>query len=364
MLRYAHMSLIHNACLQWRSLPTVAERVGDRCNNFALIRFAAASLVVFSHSFALSGHGKAEPLAQLIGIMDFATAAVISFFIMSGFLIVRSASLAKCVLNYVRARILRIWPGLVFTAFFSAFVIGPLSTELSMVAYFSSGKTWLYAILVSFFDVGRLLPEVFVGNPIPHGVNGSLWTLQVEVWLYGIVGLLMLFGTIRSRLAFNLLVFSAITLYLVAPEAVLQWIPRHDEYMTPRLVGCFILGACLYVNAPYIPLHPLAGVVISLTAALAVNTRLFDPLFYIAFGYWIIFLALYSPLHVRRWNANTDYSYGIYIFAFPIQQLVASWLGAAANPFVFFALTYPLALAMAVVSWRLIESRALKLKKQ
>lgn len=358
------MSLTRNARLQWGSLPTVAERVGDRCNNFALIRFVAATLVVFSHSFALSGHVKAEPLARLVGILDFATAAVISFFIMSGFLIVRSASLSKGVLSYVRARILRIWPGLVFTAFFAAFIIGPLATGLPSMAYFSSGQTWLYAISVSFFDVGRLLPEVFVGNPIPHGVNGSLWTLQVEVWLYGIVGFLMLFGAIRSRLTFNLLMVGAIAAYLIAPEAVLQWIPRHDEYMTPRLVASFIIGACVYVNAPYIPLHPLVGVVLSLAAALAVNTRLFDPLFYIAFGYWIIFLALYSPLHVRRWNASADYSYGIYIFAFPIQQVIASWFGAATSPFVFFALAYPLTLAMAVVSWRLVESRALKLKGQ
>lgn len=356
------MHLLHNARRQWRVLPTVAERIGDRCNNFALIRFAAATLVVFSHSFALSGHVGAEPLARLTGILDFATAAVLSFFIMSGFLIVRSANLSKSILGYVRARILRIWPGLVFTAFFTAFIIGPLVTGLPLAAYFSSGKTWLYAILVSFFDVGRLLPEVFVGNPIPNGVNGSLWTLQVEAWLYGIVGILMAFGAIRSRLTFNLLMASAIAMYLVAPETVLQWIPRHDEYMTPRLVASFILGACLYVNAPYIPLHPLAGVALSLAAAMAVNTRLFDPLFYIAFGYWIIFLALYPPLHIRRWNASADYSYGIYIFAFPIQQVVASWFGVAASPLVSFALAYPLTLAMAVVSWRLVESRALKLK--
>lgn len=110
------MHLLHYARRQWGVLPTVAERIGDRCNNFALIRFAAATLVVFSHSFALSGHVEAEPLARLTGILDFATAAVLSFFIMSGFLIVRSASFSKGILSYVRARILRIWPGLVFTA--------------------------------------------------------------------------------------------------------------------------------------------------------------------------------------------------------------------------------------------------------
>jgi peptidoglycan/LPS O-acetylase OafA/YrhL len=340
---------------------TVADRIADRNNNFGLMRFAAASLVVLSHSFALTGNFRSEPLVRATGNLDLGTVAVIVFFVMSGFLVTRSAFLSSTLLRYARARLLRIWPALILTALFTAFVLGPIATALPLRQYFREPDTWLYAALVPLLDVGRLLPGTFVTNPFPRGVNGSLWTIQVEAWLYLVVACLMLVRTTRHRGAFNAFLVFALLAYVFFPERVLEWIPRHDEPITPAFVGCFMLGAAVFVNARFVPLSFLACAVLIAATIACVGTRAFDPVFYVAFAYCVLVLALHPRLHVARWNDRVDYSYGIYVFAFPIQQTLLSKTGTM-HPLVVFLICYPVILVVAAVCWHAVEARALALK--
>ena len=340
---------------------TVADRLAGRDNNFGLMRFLAASLVVLSHSFALTGHWRDEPLSRLIGILDFGTAAVIAFFVISGFLVTRSAFLSATLMRYVRARLLRIWPALILTAVVTALLLGAIATALPLREYFRDPDTWLYATLVPLLDVGRLLPGVFVANPFGRGVNGSLWTIQVEAWLYLVLGCLMIGRVTRHPLPFNAFLVLGLLAYVFFPEQVLAWIPRHDEYMTPRFIGCFMLGAAMYVNARFVPLSFLAcGVLIAVTIACA-GTWAFGALFYVTFSYCVLLLALHPRLQVAWWNDRVDYSYGIYVFAFPIQQTLVS-LMEPPRPIVFFLICYPIIVAVAAASWHFVESRALALK--
>src|SRR5215475_7895409 len=246
---------------------TVADRLAGRNNNFGLMRFLAASLVVLSHSFALNGQFRNEPLSRLTGILDLGTAAVIAFFVISGLLVTRSALLSATLRRFVRARLLRIWPALILTAVVTAFLLGAIATTLPLGRYFREPDTWLYAGLVPLLDVGRLLPETFFTNPFGRGVNGSLWTIQVEAWLYLVVGCLMLIRATRHAAAFNAFLVLALIAYVLFPGPVLAWIPRHDEYMTPRFIGCFMLGAAFCVNARFVPLSLSAcALLIGLTA--------------------------------------------------------------------------------------------------
>jgi peptidoglycan/LPS O-acetylase OafA/YrhL len=340
---------------------TVADRVGGRDNNFNAMRFVAASLVVFSHSYALSGHIAEEPLARAVGILDFGGVAVIIFFVISGFLVTRSAQLTPNLGYFVRARLLRIWPGLMLTAMLSVFVLGPVATELPLRDFFLASETWTYLVSIPIFDVGHNLPGVFTRNPVPHGVNGSLWTIQVEVWLYAVTAALVLVRILKTPIAANLLCTGCVIGYLLFPNAVIPWIPRHDAYMTPRLVGSFLVGSMLYTNRRMVPLGTVSGVVLIVLAIMSIGTSLLGILFYVTIGYWVILLALHPQFYLPFLNSHADYSYGIYVFAFPVQQTIISIAGPR-SPLFLFAMSYPIVLALAAMSWTWVESRALKLK--
>ena len=319
-------------------------------------------MVVFSHSFALTGHVSAEPLTRMTRMLDFGTAAVITFFLMSGLLVARSAFLSATLRRYVRARLLRIWPALILTALFTALFLGPIATALPLGRYFLDADTWLYAAAVPLLDVGRLLPGAFLTNPLPLGVNGSLWTIQVEAWLYLVVGCLVLIRATRHPMAFNGLLLIALVAYGLFPDQLLAWIPRHDEYMTPRLVGCFMLGAAIYANARFVPLSFLACFLLIALTIVCADTRAFGPLFYVTFDYCVVCLALHPRLYMARWNDRVDYSYGIYVFASPIQQTLVSLMGPV-HPIVFFLICYPIIFVVAAASWFFVESPALALKE-
>ncbi|MEP6655965.1 MAG: acyltransferase [Betaproteobacteria bacterium] len=290
---------------------SVADRVRDRDNNFNVMRFVAASLVVLSHSYALSGRGAKEPLARTVEILDFATLAVIIFFVISGFLVTRSAHFAPTLGSFIRARFLRIWPGLVVTALLSVFVLGPIATVLPLRDFFHDSQTWKYLASIPILDVGHGLPGVFIGNPMSGGVNGSLWTIQVEAWLYAVVAVLLVFRILQKPLPANLFCIGCIVGYFLFPDEVMAWIPRHDEYMTPRLVGSFLVGSLMYTNRRMVPLGPATGIALVALAGMSSKTELFGTLFYVAVGYWVILLALHPRLYLPFLNTRADYSYGI-----------------------------------------------------
>ena len=340
---------------------TIANRIADRSNNFGLIRFIAASLVVFSHSYPLTGHIDDEPLARVWKFADLAGLAVISFFVISGFLVARSAFLSPTLSQFVRARLLRIWPALMLTAVFTALFLGPVATILTWRQYFSSGDTWLYAVGIPSLDVGRFLPGTFLTNPLPRGVNGSLWTIQIEVWLYVVMGCAALLRLTRRAAAFNAFIAIALTGYVLFPTQVLEWIPRHDAQMMPWLVVSFILGALIYFNAKHIPLSLVLGAAMVVVTCFAASTPLFGIFFYSTFAYSVILIALHPALYVARWNQRADYSYGIYLFAFPIQQTLVSVIGPS-DPRLLFAISYPGIVLAAAASWSLVESKALAFK--
>jgi peptidoglycan/LPS O-acetylase OafA/YrhL len=346
----------------FRSWPTLETLSAGRENNLNLIRFVAASSVIFSHSYALSGFIRDEPFAKLVGISDLATVAVIAFFVISGFLVSQSATRSESVWHYAKARFLRIFPGLALTTVLAVFVIGPLATSVPLRDYFASSDTWRYLYKNLFLEAGYFLPGVFAANPVANGVNGSLWTVRVEVFLYAVVLVIWLGNIYRHRLAANLFFGACVALWLMAPDAGLPWLPANDAYMTPRFIGCFIIGAFFFVNRDRIPLSAWLALALSALVGLLVgNEHLFYPVLYLCIAYWVLIFAYHPSLQVAWFRKIGDYSYGLYVLAFPIQQLiVAKW--HPIDPLRLFLLSYVLTLSVAVLSWTLVERPALALK--
>ncbi|WGV19182.1 acyltransferase family protein [Pseudomonas putida] len=170
-----------------------------RDNNFLIIRLLAATAVVVGHSFALSYLeclGCTDP-ALLLGMpVPVHSLGVEVFFMVSGFLIAASGE-RNSARDFYLARALRILPGLLVCLLLMAFVLGPVVTSLPLAEYFAKGQVYkyVYSPLLIFKDAQFVLPGVNF-TPRFHGVsvNGSLWTIPLEMRMYLVLGVLVLGG--------------------------------------------------------------------------------------------------------------------------------------------------------------------------
>jgi peptidoglycan/LPS O-acetylase OafA/YrhL len=175
------------------------DKEGLKSNNFAVMRFVAAVLVIFSHSFPLlSGKESIEsgdPLLRMTrGAETFGSASVAVFFTISGFLIMLSYERSSGCWTFIKKRIARILPAYLVASLIGALIVAPFFT--------ASGKPWfVWSKLIK--DLVRLrhytLPWIFSSNPFPGQLNGSLWTISYEFWCYIILGLLGIAGLTRRK---------------------------------------------------------------------------------------------------------------------------------------------------------------------
>jgi len=340
----------------------------SRENNLNLIRFVAASAVLISHSFALStGDPSLEPLRAKLGI-TLGTIAVDIFFVASGFLIAASMGRARSIANFFRARFLRVFPGLWVAIVASALLLGPAVSDLTVSQYFHSPGVYRYLIKngLLVFGVEYDLPGVFAENPYPRAVNGSLWTLPYELKCYFALALAWsAFGFVSRaglwRRRATLLIAAgfvlALLLFLFIDSPQPKWI---------RLGAMFSIGAFCESAKGQIRLLPqyLAGAMVLIVAAALLpvaNVAVFHAVYYLLIGYVVLAAAYLSWAPLLGFNKLGDYSYGIYVYAFPIQQLLAHfWVGITVGEML--ACSFALTLLVAIASWRLVEAPALRFK--
>src|SRR6185369_13224124 len=142
--------------------------------NFDCLRFVLASLVIWSHCVKLSASGRVDWFYWFSGQVDSGSLAVDSFFVLSGFLVTQSWMRCPQPMRYARKRALRILPALFVALAFGALVIGPLTTAGSIRGYLGSSAPWLHVLGVA-LNRYLFLPTLFIGNPVPHLLNGPLW---------------------------------------------------------------------------------------------------------------------------------------------------------------------------------------------
>ena len=315
-------------------------------NNFDFLRISAASAVLISHQFALSG--LAEP--EISGYHSLGGLGVLVFFSISGFLVTTSWQRDPHLGRFALRRLLRIWPGLMVLVLLSVFALGPVLTSLSLTEYFRDAGTWRYLRFLLMLDVYEL-PGVFQNN-VNHAVNGSLWTLPIEVSCYvflAAVGLLR--GWRWALLACTVVAathyFAVVDIQaLVAAGGTRHW---REEF------GLFFLaGACL---ALFPDRRAWFGVAAAGSILLALGKL--DAGLWLVLPALIITLGLSSSPVASRFGRFGDFSYGVYIYAFPVQQVTVQ-IGLPV--YAGMALAAALTLALSAVSWHLIESPALRIK--
>ena len=339
-------------------------RLGDlahgRHNNFQLIRLAAAAFVVLFHSFALTGRWTQEPLWRVAPELNFGALGVKIFFVISGVLVTQSWLSRRAVVPFAAARVLRIYPALI-AATLLTIVLAGLSSALPWDAFLTDPLTLDYAWRVALgWEVVYRLPGAFPDNPFPHDVNGSLWTLPIELRLYVALLIAGFIGLLAHRLWWTAAVVALIVLFVLRPE----WFPlAPNDRVVRELALLFGLGSLAWVWRDGLPLSLSAA--IAAFALVAWNpggwprTALFAPLL----AYVVLVLAYHPRLQVPAFNRAGDYSYGLYVYSFPIQQtLMQRW--PALEPAGLAALSLPIGIAVAALSWHALERPALSLKSR
>lgn len=330
-----------------------------RSNNLDALRLVGALAVIFGHAYHIVGRPFENPIVVGYPVQ---TLGVVIFFSISGYLITASWSRTKNPVSYLAARSLRIFPALIGVVLVCMFVVGPLVTVLPTSEYFDHPTTWSYLnniILRPQYE----LPGVWATQPYPNAVNGSLWTLPAEFLCYLLVPLVFLAPRQLRIPVIGLLLLGSVWYSLTPPlESMVVWHSRISD--NALMWGFFAAGAILRLLVER-GLKFRADVAVGLlalhmvfAATLPQHTTKVAWLF---LPYVVLTVGLASTPYVRRASRYGDLSYGLYLWAFPVQQLVIDLWGVqrmSVNLVVVTSVTAVLAFA----SWHVVEHPSMRLK--
>jgi peptidoglycan/LPS O-acetylase OafA/YrhL len=321
------------------------DQTADHRNNFGFLRLVFALAVIVSHSFELvDGNRSREVMTLIFGTVSMGELAVDAFFIISGYLVTKSFDTSSSTLSYLQKRILRIYPGFIAAYLICIFVVAPLAG--SDLAALSSGD-YLSAFWKMMLLVSPHVPGAFAGSHYDQ-LDGSMWTVIIEFRCYLFVVGLGLAGVFRRpMLAAVVLAASIVGMSIGARQAAL-W-------------AMFAAGSSFYVLRPWIPVSAPWKIAAVLALIVSLWVRPLTDLGITIFGSYALFaIAFWPSPALSRINSGTDLSYGIYLYAWPIQKLLIWYL--TSNPFVVLALTLLAVVPVAFVSWYAVEKPALSLK--
>lgn len=343
-----------------------------RRNHFNTIRLAMALLVVWSHSFALAlGTEAGEPISRLLGgHLNAGSVAVRVFFVVSGLLIARSFEASRSLGSYFRKRVLRIHPGYLVAVAICTFVVVPAYSAgppPRFDAAMAAEWLWQNALLRAYIPVGAVFPD----NP-GHAVNGALWSISFEFWCYIGVAALGLGGLLR-RPALLVAILIAIMLTRTGLDLtgrkpglgiigeIIGW-----PYLWTAMAPCFLVGVVLSKLGQRIPrsrslLLAWLAAVIAAAHLFGASPLVFDLIFVPALGYAVMYLA-FAPSRLPDLAVHGDFSYGTYLYGFPVQQML---LASFALPFPLYVLaSLVCSLGAGMLSWSLVERHFVRLAPQ
>ncbi|MGZ8510014.1 MAG: acyltransferase family protein [Chitinophagaceae bacterium] len=326
-------------------------------NNFDFLRLISSSFVIISHSYSLTGREAREALMKISGqTYHFSSLGLICFFVISGYLVSQSLFNSPSIINYAWKRFLRIVPALCLVIVFSIFIIGPLFTSIPLSQYFSSPLTYAYFKNIFFvFPLQWQLPGLFTNNP-ESSVNGSLWTLILEGRLYILLMILFLFRFFKKRLI-PLIVFTIAVIATPFFNLVFKGVNPYPFHFAIF----FFAGVIANLYRDKIVYNKWLAFMATVIIVLRCFYTEFNVLSFFAFPYLVLYLGQLRSLSNKAGKYG-DFSYGLFLFSFPVQQCIVFYSnGNISIPTMIF-LSMLLTLPFAILSWKFVESKALKYK--
>lgn len=319
----------------------------NRENCFDLIRHFAACLVLYSHHYALSGFS--EPTFPHWDSYGFVAVAI--FFAISGYFMPASFSSSGDFLTYMEKRCRRIFPGLIVCSFWMSYVIGGIFTPEPVIKYLTDISTFKTGLLFSAF-IGRPIPGVFSDFIFKHAINGSLWTLPIEFVSYIILGIALCYSN-SWKPVLMLLAAAVVTTMLTFSHKIANF----SFYAVPvnylAIFGiAFTTGSLMSMTQEHWFRRRWHLAVIAVVFLVIFQGRPEMPVFG-TMSLAVLTIVAGISFRDKLINGKFDLSYGIYIYAFPTQQIVINcvtqrfWLSML--------LAFVFTLIAAYLSYRFVE---------
>lgn len=341
-----------------------------RQNNFNFLRILFASLVLLSHAPELiDGNRHREILTRFFGSISLGELAVDGFFLLSGYLIVKSWQTYPIASAFLQKRVLRIYPAFIVASVIGALIVGPLGAEPA--DYFSNFS-------ITSFLAGTVLlqptitPPVFRGQPYAM-VNGAMWTIFYEFTCYIAVLVLGSFGIVKRRRLWALLTCSVLTLYLLNRSGRTAFyghihLPEIGNVLEfpwlLKLFSLFLVGGCFYLFKDRIRFRGRNALLASLALAVGLHSYTFSEFSVAIFGgYLLFYVSQMKAAGLLTFNKLPDVSYGLYLYGWPVQKLLL-WYFPAMSPWVLFPVSLTVSAILGLVSWKLIEEPCLGWKER
>lgn len=336
-----------------------------RSNNFNIIRFVAAFMVIYGHMSSIMGMPAQTVFAQRVS-----TIGVKTIFVISGYLITKSFLSDSHYGRFMVRRSFRIFPPLILLILLSTFVLGPIMTELPAKTYLLDGNTRNYLKNILLFPI-YALPGVFTQCPYPNAVNGSLWTLPIEFALYLILPcLIFAFKKLGSmKIGFGittglLLILSLAQLAFFQDARAVFW--GTNWYSAIPLLPYYFIGGLFALPdmKKYLNIQ-VAILLVALAALCSTNSVTNELAVAVALPYFVLSAGLIPNAVFSKFFEKADFSYGIYLYGFPVQQVLYQLLSPLGiGVLKMSALSFCVALCCAVASWFVIEKHMQKVSKK
>jgi peptidoglycan/LPS O-acetylase OafA/YrhL len=320
-------------------------------NNIDLLRLIAALAVIYGHAYAITPQPPlGDMLNRLIEGEYSGSIAVKFFFFLSGIVVTNSLLRNPSLRSFAISRLLRLLPALLTCLVFTCLVVAPIFSTLSVSDYFSSTAVYEYLWRGLTFRPEWTLPGVFATHP-NTAVNGSLWTLPVELTCYTILFFIAAINFFRDRLVAFVVISAAIVALILMYQGILPW-PRAARSETILLKCYFFGGVWLCLIQDQFEINVWTVGVLLAFVLIARNTNTWSTalvIFLFICALWVCSLSRIRNLHLPG-----DYSYGVYLYGFLIQQSLRDLFPDMALQTHQIA-SMLAALVLGALSWHLIE---------
>jgi peptidoglycan/LPS O-acetylase OafA/YrhL len=342
-----------------RTIEQKMRDTGKHSSGFDYIRLIFAILIIARHTLVICQGVEAENPTWVGPFRPYYEFLVPVFFALSGFLVAGSLARTNNLPTFLTLRVLRIFPALGGEVLISALLIGPYVTELPLREYFTHPQFFRY-FLNMIGDIHYYLPGAFVYNQVSW-VNIQLWTVPYDLECYAIITVLAFLGIVRSPVWFGFaaLIFSVYGFGHDWFSGMLGMYQRNTGHM---VTSTFLWGVFLYLWRHRIPYHPA----LFCLAAVITWFCLKDPgtayIGALPLAYVTIYVGLMNPPKIFLIDSR-DYSYALYLYGVPVQQLVYYMLPKARVWYVHFPVSLMISGFLAYLSWTFLESKIMNLKK-